>query len=176
MNGIHDMGGMDGMGPIQHETNEPVFHARWEGRVFALWRAAGAWGKWNIDAGRHGIELLPPADYLRMSYYEKWLVRNMALLVQHGLVTQQELESGQAAPGSRSGRGSSRGSSRPGAVRTSAAAGPSTATSPGSGGAARRAAPASRRSTVGTRGRRSAPGRAGAGRAGSAAWRGRACS
>jgi nitrile hydratase len=100
MNGIHDMGGMHGMGPIRREDNEPVFHETWEGRVYAINRALGAWGKWNIDAGRHGIELLPPADYLRMSYYEKWLVRNMALLVKSGLVTEQELESGKAAPGS----------------------------------------------------------------------------
>jgi len=100
MNGIHDMGGMHGMGPIRHEENEPVFHAPWEGRVYAINRAIGAWGKWNIDAGRHGIELLPPADYLRMSYYEKWLARNVELLVQHGLVTRQEMESGKPAPGS----------------------------------------------------------------------------
>ena len=70
MNGVHDMGGMHGMGPIQHEKNEPVFHARWEGRVFALSLAMGAWRKWNIDASRHEIELIPAAEYLRMSYYE----------------------------------------------------------------------------------------------------------
>ena len=41
MNGVHDMGGMHGMGPVQYENNEPVFHARWEGRVthsIARWR------------------------------------------------------------------------------------------------------------------------------------------
>ncbi len=59
MNGVHDMGGMQGMGPIRYEKNEPVFHARWEGRVFALTRAMAAWRKWNIDASRHGIELIP---------------------------------------------------------------------------------------------------------------------
>ena len=53
MNSVHDMGGMHGMGPVQPEKNEPVFHARWEARVFALNRAVGAWGKWNIDASRH---------------------------------------------------------------------------------------------------------------------------
>src|SRR5262249_19141692 len=77
MNGVHDMGGMHGMGPIRREANEPVFHERWEARVYALNRAIGAWGKWNIDAGRHAIERLAPADYLRMSYYEKWLTRNI---------------------------------------------------------------------------------------------------
>ena len=72
MNGVHDMGGMHDMGPIQREKNEPVFHAPWEGRVFALSRALGAWRKWNLDASRHSRELIPPAEYLRMSYYEKW--------------------------------------------------------------------------------------------------------
>ena len=100
MNGIHDMGGMQDMGPVHAEKNEPVFHAPWEGRVLALNLAASAWGKWNIDAGRHQIELLPPADYLSMSYYEKWEVRLEQLLVKTGLVTQAEIDSGQPATGS----------------------------------------------------------------------------
>jgi nitrile hydratase subunit beta len=100
MNGIHDMGGMQDMGPIRHEKDEPVFHEAWEGRVYAMTRALGAWGKWNIDASRHGIEVLPPADYLRMSYYEKWLAKNVELLVQRGLVTRKEIETGKPAPGS----------------------------------------------------------------------------
>jgi nitrile hydratase len=100
MNGIHDMGGMHGMGPIRHEENEPVFHEKWEGRVFAINRALGAWKKWNIDAGRHAVELIPPADYLRMSYYEKWLVRIIPLSVKHGLFTRREIETGEPAPGS----------------------------------------------------------------------------
>jgi nitrile hydratase subunit beta len=100
VNGIHDMGGMHGMGAIQHEINEPVFHEAWEGRVYALTRAIGAWRKWNIDAGRHGIELIVPADYLRMSYYEKWLERNLVMMVKHGMVTQEEIDTGKPAPGS----------------------------------------------------------------------------
>src|SRR5436305_9425688 len=100
MNGIHDMGGMHGMGPVQAEKNEPVFHAPWEGRVYAITRAIGAWRKWNIDIGRHHIELIPPADYLRMSYYEKWYVRMMELLLKSGLITRSELETGKPDPGS----------------------------------------------------------------------------
>jgi nitrile hydratase len=100
MNGIHDMGGMHGMGPVQHEQNEPVFHEKWEGRIWAINQAIKAWKRWNIDAGRHAIEQIPPADYLRMSYYERWLVRNIALLVKHGLLTQQEVDTGKPAPGS----------------------------------------------------------------------------
>ena len=101
MNGVHDMGGQHGMGPVQHEKDEPVFHAGWEGRVYALTRAMRAWRKWNIDTHRHGIEILPPVDYLRMSYYERWLNRLETHVVKYGFVTQEELESGKAAAGSR---------------------------------------------------------------------------
>jgi nitrile hydratase len=94
MNGVHDMGGMHGMGPIEHEENEPVFHASWEARVFALNRALGAWGKWNLDASRHSRELIPPAEYLQMSYYEKWLAGLVELALEHGLVTPAELQTG----------------------------------------------------------------------------------
>jgi nitrile hydratase subunit beta len=100
VNGVHDMGGMHGLGPVQYERNEPVFHATWEGRAFALDLAASAWRKWSMDAFRHQIELLPAADYLRMSYYEKWLAAVTELLVQSGLITRAEVESGQPARGS----------------------------------------------------------------------------
>jgi nitrile hydratase beta subunit len=100
VNGIHDMGGMQDMGPIEYEKNEPVFHEVWEGRVYAINRALAVWHRWNIDAGRHAIEVLPPANYLRMSYYEKWLWRNVDLLVKRGLVTQEEIETGKPTPGS----------------------------------------------------------------------------
>ncbi len=99
MNGIHDMGGMHGLGPIEREKDEPVFHEAWEGRVFAL-NLAGRAGKGNIDHSRHGIELLPAADYLRMSYYEKWLARLEGNLVRLGAATRDEIESGKAAAGS----------------------------------------------------------------------------
>ena len=99
MNGIHDMGGMQDMGPIKYEKNEPVFHAEWEARVFAMFLAAGAWHKWNLDAFRHTREVLPPDDYLRVSYYEQWLSGLRDLLVRRGLVTAAEIDSGVPSPG-----------------------------------------------------------------------------
>jgi len=99
VNGVHDMGGMHGMGPILPEPNEPVFHERWEARVHALNRAIGFFGKSNIDAGRHSRERIPPAEYLRMSYYEKWLAGLIMLLQESGLATPAELESGRPGPG-----------------------------------------------------------------------------
>ena len=100
MNGVHDMGGQQGMGPVQYERDEPVFHASWEGRIYALNRAMRAWRKWSLDTDRHAIELLAPVDYLRMSYYERWLSRLETQVVKYGFVTKEELASGQAAPGS----------------------------------------------------------------------------
>ena len=92
MDGIHDMGGMDGFGPIPIERDEPVFHAPWEGRVWALNAALGALGKWNIDAGRYALEQLDPALYLASSYYQRWLYRTEDILVAHELVSREELE------------------------------------------------------------------------------------
>jgi nitrile hydratase len=100
VNGIHDMGGMHGMGPIRPEPDEPVFHERWEGRAFALARAMGAFGRWNIDASRHQRELIPAAEQLQMSYYERWLAGLTDLLLKHGFVSPDELASGKAAPAS----------------------------------------------------------------------------
>lgn len=102
MNGIHDMGGMHGMGPLQPEpeATEPVFHEPWEARVYALTRGIGAWRKWNIDTGRFQIEQIPPAEYLRMPYYEKWFVRTVQLLVKTGMITEEEAATGRPAAGS----------------------------------------------------------------------------
>src|SRR5207245_9647817 len=71
MNGVHDMGGMHGVGRVEIEKNEPVFHSQWEARVHALNLACGYHRKWNIDMGRHSRERIPPAEYLAFSYYEK---------------------------------------------------------------------------------------------------------
>jgi len=64
MNGVHDMGGMDGFGPVQPEENEPVFHEEWEGRVLAMNRCMGYSRTWNGDISRHAKEILPPHVYL----------------------------------------------------------------------------------------------------------------
>jgi nitrile hydratase len=100
MNGIHDMGGMHGMGPIHEERNEKVFHHPWESRVFALDTALGPWNRWTGDAERHQLELIEPVDYLRKTYYEKWSIALVELLVKTAMVTRAEIETG--TPGSTS--------------------------------------------------------------------------
>jgi nitrile hydratase beta subunit len=96
MNGVHDMGGMDGFGKVEVEPNEPTFHEKWEGRVMAMVRAMGAVGAFNIDMSRFYREALPPHVYLASSYYRKWLLGLEDNLVDKGFVTASELETGQA--------------------------------------------------------------------------------
>ena len=95
MNTIHDMGGMDGFGPIEPEENEPVFHHRWEGRVYALTRAVGRWGRGREWPNfRYTLESIPPAEYLSMSYYERWFRMMTTRLLVSGLISETELETG----------------------------------------------------------------------------------
>ena len=99
MNGVHDMGGMHGFGPIRPEKNEPVFHARWEGRVQAIWGALGTWRKWNTDFGRQAREFLPPAEYLGLKYFQLRHTQIVELMAGSGMATRAEIESGRPAKG-----------------------------------------------------------------------------
>ena len=99
MNGVHDLGGMHGMGPVAAPPHEPVFPAPWHARAFAITRAMGAWRKWNLDASRFQREQIVPHEYLRMSYYERWIAGLTELMLRAGLVTRSELASGKPDPG-----------------------------------------------------------------------------
>jgi hypothetical protein len=85
MNGAHDMGGMHGFGPVVAEPNEPVFHAEWEKRAFALTLAISISARWNIDLLRFVRENRHPAEYLSMSYYQIWFSALEAMLEERAL-------------------------------------------------------------------------------------------
>jgi nitrile hydratase len=91
VNGAQDMGGVHGFGAVVIEPDEPVFHADWERRVFALTLAMGATGEWTLDASRFARENRPPDEYLDKSYYEIWLAGLEQLLAEYGLATEAEL-------------------------------------------------------------------------------------
>lgn len=99
MNSIHDMGGMQGFGPLVREAEEPLFHAPWEARIVGVMPALGAWRKWHSDVFRQTIESVPAADYLRTSYYEKRLNALTTLAIEAGLLSREEVATGQVAPG-----------------------------------------------------------------------------
>jgi nitrile hydratase beta subunit len=86
VNSIHDMGGMDGFGPIAREADEPCFHTEWERRMFALAFAIPFTVPMNDDLFRQEIERIDPATYLRSTYYELWYQAHSALLRQRGVL------------------------------------------------------------------------------------------
>jgi nitrile hydratase len=96
MNGVHDMGGMQGFGPVKPEPNEPVFHSDWEARALALNRAMSYARLWTIDRSRAAIEELPADVYLTRPYYAKWEMRLEQLLIELGLIGADELAAGHA--------------------------------------------------------------------------------
>ncbi len=92
MNGVHDMGGMHGLGPINTESDDVVFHEEWEGRTLALARVLLAGMHFNLDEFRHAMERIEPSYYLTSSYYERWLEGSITLMVEKGVVTQAEFD------------------------------------------------------------------------------------
>jgi nitrile hydratase len=92
MNGIHDLGGMHGLGPVLREDNEPVFHADWERRAFGLFASTFVFAGYSVDEFRHAIEKIPPAHYLDSTYYEHWMFAFEETLIKRGFVTRDELD------------------------------------------------------------------------------------
>ncbi|MCR9212935.1 MAG: nitrile hydratase subunit beta [Proteobacteria bacterium] len=97
MDSVHDMGGMHGMGPVEAEEDEPIFHGDWEKRMFAMNNAISALGVRNIDESRHARERMNPGEYLSSSYYEIWLSGLVRTLTEKGLISEEEL-AGAVAP------------------------------------------------------------------------------
>ena len=96
MNGAHDMGGTMGFGPVVPEKDEPVFHAPWERRAFAITLAAGAPAAGTSTRSRSAREQMPPGEYLAKTYYEIWIAGLEKLLAERGLVTPDEIAAGKA--------------------------------------------------------------------------------
>ncbi|MCB1684127.1 MAG: nitrile hydratase subunit beta [Pseudomonadales bacterium] len=93
MDGIHDLGGKRGYGPVIRERDEPVFHDRWEAVVFTLTRTARSAGALqNTDQFRYAIERIDPVAYLTHGYYGRWLGGLENLFVEAGTLTPGEIE------------------------------------------------------------------------------------
>lgn len=92
MDGLHDLGGSQGFGPVRHTRDAPAFHAEWEVRANALYAFAVRVGIFNMDEYRHAIERMEPRHYMRASYYERTLTSLATLCVEKGVFTREELE------------------------------------------------------------------------------------
>jgi len=92
VDGIHDLGGMQGFGEVGYSPAEPVFGHRWEAVARALLVVVAGVAGTSGGEFRHSIERMEPGQYLTSSYYEHWLTAAATLAVEHGLVTRSELE------------------------------------------------------------------------------------
>lgn len=92
MDGVHDLGGTQGFGPVEVEADEPVFHHEWEGRTFGVALGALGAGGFNTPMFRHAIERMDPGHYLTSSYYEHWLTAVATLVVEAGMISGTELD------------------------------------------------------------------------------------
>ena len=93
MDGIHDMGGMQGFGPAVWPGSEAPIHEAWELRVFALNMLSGLQGLEGDGLGfRERIETMPAQRYLESSYYERWLWRVEGALIDGGTIEAGEIE------------------------------------------------------------------------------------
>jgi nitrile hydratase beta subunit len=92
VNGIHDMGGMHGFGPVVRERDESVFHAEWERRTFAMMLAMMGRRAFNADEFRRTIERIPAVRYLAASYYERWSLALENILIEKGVVARREID------------------------------------------------------------------------------------
>jgi len=92
MDGMHDLGGKQGFGPVRHSPTAEVFHAQWEKRANALLALAVKHGIVNMDEYRHAIERMEPRHYVSAGYYERSLTGLLTLLVEKNVVAHEELE------------------------------------------------------------------------------------
>jgi nitrile hydratase subunit beta len=99
VNGPQDIGGRQGLGPVLVDADEPVFHADWERRAFALsfcsWVASGV----SVDESREAQASMPYARYYGSSYFERWLYSLEQLMIRKGVLSEGELETGSVAAG-----------------------------------------------------------------------------
>ncbi|MDQ1012147.1 nitrile hydratase beta subunit [Streptomyces sp. V4I23] len=96
MDGVHDLGGMQGFGEVPHTVNADTggpFHAEWEHLPYSLmFLGAADMNKFSIDEVRHVVERMEPRHYMATPYYERYVIGVATLMVEKGVLTHDELE------------------------------------------------------------------------------------
>ena len=92
MNGVHDLGGTDGLGPVPVEKDEPIWHADWERAAFGMFSMPFRAGFFGVDQFRYGIEQMHPAVYLLSPYYEHWMHAAEHYGVEKGVLDPADIE------------------------------------------------------------------------------------
>lgn len=97
MDGFHDLGGFQGFGKVPHTINSldyrQVFKEDWEHLAYSLlFLGVVQLQKFNLDEARHAVERLDVRQHAGTSYYERYVIATASLLVEKGVLTQQELD------------------------------------------------------------------------------------
>lgn len=82
---------MHGFGSVVVPGAEAAYHERWEPRVFAVSALVGS-EQLGRGSGRAIREELPPEEYLRASYYERWLWSTEERLLRKGTIGPGEVD------------------------------------------------------------------------------------
>jgi nitrile hydratase len=96
MDGVHDLGGRQGFGPVPDKHDDRPFRAHWEERAFGTAQSAGGDSDWSIDWFRHCRELIVPTDYMSRPYFDQWMTLVAAQMIDAGYVTLGEIRSGKS--------------------------------------------------------------------------------
>lgn len=91
MDGMHDLGGKEGFGPVRRDGKKSPFEFEWELTAHAMGAAMVGAGVWNMDEQRHAIERMEPKHYMVARYYERHLVAATTLFIEKGLATREDL-------------------------------------------------------------------------------------
>ena len=92
MDGIHDLGGKQGFGPVARSPGEAIYTFEWELRAHAIQSRLLGLRKWNMDEQRNAIERMDPRHYMRAYYFERVLTAAATLMIEKGMVEQEQLD------------------------------------------------------------------------------------
>lgn len=95
MDGIHDLGGKEGYGPIEVDDDGRPFHYDWEGREWGIAQCARTPGI-TIDWWRHCRELIMPEDYLGRPYFDSWAQTDFSTYIEAGWISLEEVDAGRS--------------------------------------------------------------------------------
>lgn len=101
MDGVHDLAGRQGFGPVPHTANGPIgdtFKYDWEHLGYSLLFLGVTNGNFTLDEVRHAVERLEPVYYLSTPYYERYIIGAATLMVEKGVLTHDELEAAAGGP------------------------------------------------------------------------------
>jgi nitrile hydratase subunit beta len=88
MRGPHDVGGLPA-GAVDRTPHDPSF---WEKQIDALNQLLASKGYRRTDENRRYVEMLGDDAYNTLTYYERWTASAVRLLIDKGVLTQDEVD------------------------------------------------------------------------------------